>query len=101
MTDGNFNDIDDVDDLIVKCSNLSMSMIIVGIGKEDFTNMEMLDGQKKCLTDTHNFKAKRDIVQFAPFNEARKTGPFGLAKMTLSELPGQIESYYASNREFD
>jgi hypothetical protein len=101
MTDGVFNDLSDVRDLIVKHSDLPMSIIIIGIGKEDFSGMKLLDSDGTPLTDSNNFKAKRDIVQFVPFNEARKAGPFNLAKMTLAELPEQIETYYSSHRDFD
>jgi hypothetical protein len=43
MTDGQINDMQNTIDQIVKASRLPMSIIIVGIGNEDFTNMNILD----------------------------------------------------------
>ena len=34
----------EVKDMIVAGSNLPLSIIIVGVGNADFTNMEILDG---------------------------------------------------------
>ena len=53
-------------DLIVRSTSLPLSIIIVGIGKADFTNMERLDGDNG-LFDSQGRKAQRDIVQFVPF----------------------------------
>lgn len=53
-------------DLIVNSTNLPLSIIIVGIGNADFTNMERLDGDNG-LYDEKGRKASRDIVQFVPF----------------------------------
>jgi len=44
LTDGEIHDMDKVLDLIVKCCSLPLSIIIVGIGNADFTNMNRLDG---------------------------------------------------------
>lgn len=55
-------------DIIVRNSNLPMSIIIVGIGKADFGSMVALDGDRG-LTDSHGKKCPRDIVQFVPFNK--------------------------------
>lgn len=54
--------------LIVNNSRLPLSIIIVGIGKADFTNMNTLDGDNG-LFDSNGRKADRDIVQFVPFNQ--------------------------------
>ena len=40
-----------------------MSVIIVGVGNEDFSTMEMLDGDDIKLS-FNGVKAARDIVQF-------------------------------------
>lgn len=44
MTDGQLHDIYPVIDLIDKNSNLPMSIIIVGLGENDFKQMQKLDG---------------------------------------------------------
>jgi len=46
---------------IIKCWNLPLSIIIVGIGDADFTNMEILDGDEG-LWDQDGNKAQRDLV---------------------------------------
>ena len=39
LTDGQMHDIRETIDLIVECSNYPLSIIIVGIGNEDFVSM--------------------------------------------------------------
>jgi hypothetical protein len=39
-----------------------MSIIIIGVGKEDFKDMEKLDSDDKSLVDSKGRKAKNDIV---------------------------------------
>ena len=46
---------------IVNCAYLPLSIIIIGIGNEDFSNMETLDGDNG-LYDSHGRKAERDLV---------------------------------------
>jgi len=41
MTDGDINDFERTKDEIVKASELPMSIIIIGVGDEDFTQMHM------------------------------------------------------------
>lgn len=43
-----------------------MSIIIIGVGMADFSDMERLDADKKAL-QFNGRKASRDIVQFVPF----------------------------------
>ncbi|VBB18647.1 hypothetical protein YASMINEVIRUS_1149 [Yasminevirus sp. GU-2018] len=94
MTDGVINDMQKVKDLIVEASSLPMSIIIIGVGNADFSNMNELDADNGPLTDTRGFKAQRDIVQFVALNEVRRKGAATLGQMTLAELPSQIEQYY-------
>lgn len=54
---------------IVAASRLPMSIIIVGVGKADFTDMEILDGDDGRLTTIMGEPAVRDIVQFVPFRK--------------------------------
>ena len=44
-------------------SDLPMSVIIVGVGNEDFSAMEQLDGDEQRLSSGGRY-ASRDIVQF-------------------------------------
>lgn len=73
-----------------------MSIIIVGVGSEDFSAMEELDGDNKRL-QAGNRVASRDIVQFV---ELRKfIGPGNiwskelLAKDVLAEIPEQFVTW--------
>ncbi len=46
LTDGEISDMDVTKDLIVRASRLPLSIIIIGVGNEDFINMQELDGDK-------------------------------------------------------
>ena len=78
-------------DLLVKNCNLPLSLIIVGIGNADFSNMDTLDGDNG-LYNKYGQKATRDIVQFVPFNQVQQN-PDMLARELLAELPGQVVQY--------
>ena len=49
---------------LVEASVLPLSVIIVGVGGEDFSAMEYLDGDGGRLRDAAGRSAARDIVQF-------------------------------------
>ena len=59
---------------IVYASQLPMSIIIVGVGQADFSDMIMLDGDDGVLKDASGRPATRDIVQFVPFRDFKKVG---------------------------
>lgn len=69
-----------------------MSVIIVGVGNADFSDMEALDGDKIALTNSKGKRASRDVVQFVRFNDFATAAPGRMAKETLAELPGQMLS---------
>jgi hypothetical protein len=48
-----------------------MSIIIVGVGNADFTDMKILDGDDGALRSPRGEPALRDIVQFVPFRELK------------------------------
>lgn len=48
-------------DLIVSAATLPLSIIIVGVGQADFTNMEILDGDNG-ISNSKGQKSKRDLV---------------------------------------
>lgn len=91
LTDGAINDMDHTVKEIVSASELPASIIIVGIGKAVFDNMETLDGDRGTLTDINGKKVSRDIVQFVPLRKL--TGPGQLAYEVLKEVPNQLVTY--------
>jgi len=92
VTSGKVNDFEETKDLIVKAAALPLSIIIVGVGNGDFTNMEILDGDFG-LVNSKGEKAKRDLVQFVPFKEYNDMT--SLAQGVLQEVPDQLVEYMA------
>ena len=81
-------------DEIVRGSSLPLSIIIVGVGNEDFQSMDVLDADDEPLySQVHKKYMERDIVHFVPFREY-KHNPILLAKETLNEVPNQLLSYF-------
>ena len=66
LTDGEINDMNETIDQIAEISqkNLPISIIIVGVGNEDFSNMVRLDGDDMSLRENIS-----DIVQFVKFKD--------------------------------
>ena len=92
LTDGIINDMKDTIDALVDASFLPISIIIIGIGNADFSNMDVLDADVNPLYNSSNVKTARDIVQFVPFNKFKNDGK-KLAEEVLKEIPRQIEGY--------
>jgi hypothetical protein len=44
LTDGEIHDMENTINCLIQSAKLPLSIIIVGIGSEDFTKMEILDG---------------------------------------------------------
>eukprot|EP00828_Plagiopyla_frontata_P003800 TRINITY_DN11254_c0_g1_i2.p2 TRINITY_DN11254_c0_g1~~TRINITY_DN11254_c0_g1_i2.p2 ORF type:complete len:323 (-),score=48.85 TRINITY_DN11254_c0_g1_i2:185-1153(-) len=91
LTDGEIHDMDQALRNIVDSWDLPLSIIIVGVGNEQFEKMETLDGDEG-LWDSSGRKAKRDLVQFVPFNKFNGN-PDVLAENVLQELPTQLCQY--------
>ena len=88
ITDGIINDMQKTIDQIVRGSRLPLSIIIVGVGSDDFESMDILDADEVPLYSMRYKKnMEADIVQFVPFREF-KNNPAELAKQTLEEVPG-------------
>ncbi|KAG7232883.1 hypothetical protein INR49_007947 [Caranx melampygus] len=77
-------------------SHLPMSVIIVGVGNADFSDMQMLDGDDGILRSPKGEPVLRDIVQFVPFRNFKHASPAALAKSVLAEVPNQVVDYYNS-----
>lgn len=94
LTDGMIHDMNNTINSIIKAAYLPISVIIVGIGNADFSKMVVLDGDDG-LWNNQGQKAKRDLVQFVPYNKF-KHDPEQLSKEVLFELPTQLEEYMES-----
>jgi len=56
-------------DLIVAASHMPLSVIIVGVGEENFQLMKQLDSDDALLRNSRNERAVRDVVQFVKFKK--------------------------------
>lgn len=96
LTDGIINDMELTKDEIVCASQLPISIIVVGVGKEDFSLMEKLDSDETLLESSKlNKTAARDIVQFVPFSKY-KDRMHDLAREVLFEVPKQLITFFES-----
>lgn len=93
LTDGLITDMEDTKSALVAASGLPLSVIIVGVGDEDFAAMEELDADKGLLR-AHGKVAARDIVQFVELRKfVCRDGLWDkerLAKEVLAEVPRQV-----------
>ncbi|XP_076469847.1 copine-3-like [Babylonia areolata] len=94
LTDGVLTDMSHTKAAIVEASALPMSLIIVGVGQADFTDMNELDGDSGVLRAPDGRPVRRDIVQFVPFREFKRSSPAELARHVLAEVPTQVVEYY-------
>eukprot|EP00762_Andalucia_godoyi_P008293 ANDGO_02978.mRNA.1 Copine-A len=92
MTDGEIHDMERTIHAIIDASALPFSIIIVGVGTADFTNMNALDADDGLLS-SQGRTAQRDIVQFVPMVKFANAHPSALARETCAELPTQFLQY--------
>jgi hypothetical protein len=87
LTDGAVSDVQATARALEEVSGSPLSVVIVGIGSDDFSGMKFLD----------NFSGpgKRDIVQFVEFNRF-KDSSHALTKETLDEIPSHLVGYFQS-----
>ncbi|KAL2532569.1 Protein BONZAI 3 [Abeliophyllum distichum] len=96
ITDGVLTDLQETIDSLVRASDLPLSILIVGVGGADFTQMEILDADNgRRLESSTGRIATRDIVQFVPMREMHG-GQISVVQALLEELPGQFLTYVRS-----
>ncbi|CAK9204572.1 unnamed protein product [Sphagnum troendelagicum] len=95
ITDGVITDLQQTIIAIINAAELPLSLLIVGVGGADFTEMETLDADKKRLSGPDGRVAARDIVQFMPMRNVAPDGA-SIARSLLAELPGQLLEYMKS-----
>ena len=93
LTNGVIEDLQQTIDALVEVSSLPLSVIIIGIGNDDFSKMEILDGDDIPLISTTGKIRMRDLVQFVPFSRYKKDEK-KLMMEVLGEIPRQIVEYY-------
>lgn len=98
ITDGEIHDMPETTDTIVELSKYPVSIIIIGVGDDDFINMRRLDSDDSVLKNSKGQAAMRDIVQFVRFKDYSGAGKnvSGLAEDVLKEMPDQIVNYMLS-----
>ncbi len=88
---------------IVGAADMPFSVLIVGVGSADFTQMDTLDGDKQRLSSGGRV-ASRDIVQFVPMREFMSGGSGGpvvvgdISKALLAEIPGQLLEFFGQHK---
>ncbi|CAD8134439.1 unnamed protein product [Paramecium octaurelia] len=87
LTDGEIHDMNQTTQLIIGAAKIPLSIIIIGVGDEQFQQMRTLDGDSGPLKGS----SSRDLVQFVPFRDFKQQGE--LAREVLAELPNQLVTY--------
>lgn len=105
LCDGQFQDIAQAVNMLVDASSLPLSVVIVGIGSDDFSDMIRLDGdyttstgeqREKRLQHSNGTFASRDIVQFVAMRSYGLVQSSRLARDVLKEIPKQCTDYFAA-----
>ena len=92
LTAGHIDDVKGSIDTLVDIASLPISIVLVGIGDNDFSTLEKLDGDKKWLRNSKKKLTSRDIVNFVDFEEScGNLDKFG--RRLLEEFPEQFMSY--------
>lgn len=96
LTDGVVTDMADTREAIVRASYQPLSIIIVGVGNADFTDMQILDGDDGVLRSPKGEPVLRDIVQFVPFRDFKTVSiallPFRRLYLHPSNFPTSLYS---------
>jgi len=92
LTDGVIMDMENTVAEIVNNTDKPLSILIVGVGNENFSQMRTLDGDDQALSSKGKVAA-RDIVQFVPMKDFKNQPPYELTKAVLAEIPNQLLAY--------
>ncbi|CAG8555240.1 3599_t:CDS:10 [Acaulospora colombiana] len=88
---------------IIEASSLPLSIVIVGVGNADFTDMTILDSEDYPLKSGNRneralLKPERNIVKFVALRDFQsKTAQHQLPKAVLKGIPDQFMSYVMTN----
>merc|ERR1712176_1694380 len=89
LTDGAVSDVNATIAALDRASQTPLSVVIVGVGNADFSQMQFLD-------DYANMQpGRRDIAQFVSFNKHANNSA-ALTSETLHEIPQQLTEFFQS-----
>lgn len=92
LTDGLVTDMKLTKEAIVACCNEPLSIIIIGIGGENFKEMRVLDSKQRPIKGS-----TRDLVTFVRYRDC-ENDPERLARNIFKELPSQIDKFYRKKK---
>ena len=87
ITNGDVSDVNETKKALLEASKSPLSVIIVGVGADDFGALRFLDNLNPLGP------GERYITQFVEFRK-HKNDKNSLLKATLEELPNQLVSYF-------
>lgn len=87
LTDGSVSDPQSTARVLQQIGTAPLSVVIVGVGTADFSQMQFLDDATP---------SDMDIAQFVPFNQYRDNS-VSLSSATLNEVPDQLVRYFQRN----
>lgn len=90
VTNGSFVDEEESKQIIAAMENLPISILIVGVGADDFKQMDRFDAHTSTSHDPH---AKREFVQFIKFADY-KGNHHSMSEALLRNVPKQLNSFY-------
>ncbi|KAH0785511.1 Copine family protein [Histomonas meleagridis] len=94
LTDGPINDMSDTLDAIVEASRIPLSIIVVGIGEDNFESMVKLDSNKSKIVNYAGRTLERDLIRFIRLKDL---GDEHLAEELLKEIPRQSVQWAEMN----
>ena len=92
LTDGEVNDYDETVQLLIEASRMPLSILIVGVGFENFKKMEKLDGDQLEILNKRGDSCARDIVQFVNYRKYKHDLSI-FSREALMEIPTQLMNY--------
>nr|XP_039255835.1 copine-3-like isoform X1 [Styela clava] len=98
LTDGVVTDMDETKKALVRASKLPISIVIVGIGNADFSDMEFMSKGAKHIKTQEGECAARDITQIVSFRKFNFESMDTLGRNLLQKIPSQLAEYFASKK---
>eukprot|EP00475_Leptophrys_vorax_P037808 TRINITY_DN6571_c0_g1_i1.p1 TRINITY_DN6571_c0_g1~~TRINITY_DN6571_c0_g1_i1.p1 ORF type:complete len:485 (+),score=135.79 TRINITY_DN6571_c0_g1_i1:277-1731(+) len=95
LTDGGVMDMEQTIEELIKASSYPLSIIIVGIGSADFSELQHLNG----ILTRKGVSSARDMVQFVSFASVDNDGD-RLVSETLVKIPKQFITFMKEKRLF-